>query len=317
MLLDKYKALNANPAAFKAYSETGTSSLGRIFQFKNTNYRTLYSFLENYQTFKAADGIARERWSVNSNGQEKLKQHTVNMAASHLFANVGAVYRHTHRGVVLEKIASLAQAKALSGAEVWLLVYLLILDANFANQPNYILQRTQVVFRNFRSYQPDTEVLLVMMRKFIQSFSETRNFVDVVESGSAYLYYDSFYARFGEFDFLADYVAASEDERSLLANYITDNYRAARWNIDCLCKKYKPSGSYDKNMLYDNAKLLFMSARILQEDFGNFSDFVAKMTKEYAAIATIDTSKIQQFIQQDADGVYEAVFLNIRKLGLT
>lgn len=327
-LLDEYRKLSLNREAQEYYSEMGSGKGGRIFGFQNTNYRYIKSFFTNYFTFKnGADGIDRSQWELNvGHGQENLKQHTVNMLKSRFFSKNERVYYSTRKGETLELIP-----EDFTEEEKWIVLYCLLVDSYFENIPNYILSKTQDIYDDFLVYNNNENEINKMILNFIIE-AKTQDMDQLFNN--AYIYYDTFHKPYNGFDILAHYVNSSGEEKQELFSYInreynfyketinktksSDNLIASdaknillQYNPDCLSKKFKPSGVYNKNMLLDNAKLLYLSNFINKNEFRDFADFIHKVVNEYAKFEIIDKSKIFQFIFNTNKDIFEMCYLNI------
>ena len=300
-LLNKYIELSNNKETFDKYTQTGEGMYGKTFKFMNTNYRYIKSILTNYNTFKEVDGVDRSEWEVARHGQEKLKQHTVNMLQMKLFSKNDRVYYKTRKGEVLEKIND-----NFSEEEKWFIIYLLILDSYFCGVPNYILTRTKEVIENFMITNIEEKELVEIIKKFIIMSSS----LDICELFKEdYMYFDSFYMTFKDGNFLNLYVESTKEQKEELWNYIIKNYKEKSYNC-ILSKKYKPSGVFDRGMIRDNAKLLFMSQFINRQKEIGFKDFIDNLINRYALIETFDSGKIKQFIYINRD-VFEMIYYNI------
>lgn len=302
-LLNKYIEMSENIEILKQYAETGTGKYGKMFKFINTNYRLISSIITNYNTFKVIDGIDRANWELNTNhGQENLKQHTVNMLQMKLFSKDERIYYKTQKGETLEKISDEYEEN-----EKWLLVYMLILDAYFENCPNYILERTKEIIEDFQVYNNDIKNITEVISKFIV-FSDTMDIYELFEQ--EYIYMDTFFLPFEDNDFLALYNQSNKEEKEELFEYVKENYRNRDYKC-ILSKKYKPSGVYNRNMVRDNAKLLYITSFINNTNFRDFSDFTNKIVDYYKTIEpTIDTGKLKQFIFKHHKPVFEMIYIN-------
>ena len=327
-LLEEYKKLTRNTNALEYYSEMGVGKGGRIFSFQNTNYRYLKSFLTNYETFKqGADGVDRSQWELNSShGQENLKQHTVNMLKSRFFSKNERVYYSTRKGETLELIPA-----DFTEEEKWIILFLLLIDAYFEDIPNYILVKTQETYEDFLVYNNSENEINNIILNFIKE-SKIKDMGELFNN--SYVYFDTFHKPYGDFDILANYTNASVEEKHELYEYINREYKfykdeisksksnndnissdakniLLQYNPDCLTKKFKPSGVYNKNMLVDNAKILYMSNFINKNDFRDFADFIHKVVNEYSKFETLDIGKVFQFIFSVNKDIFEMCYLNI------
>ena len=98
-LLGIYKDLCKNNRWYDAYCSTGEKSNGKILYFFNTNYRNLWVFETGYNVFKEVENINRDQWAHNKIGQEKEKQHTVNMLKSKIFSRSANRYYRNKKGL--------------------------------------------------------------------------------------------------------------------------------------------------------------------------------------------------------------------------
>lgn len=328
-LKDIYKRMCYNYDFVTKYGETGIGKYGKIFIFQNTNYRTLLSFIKNYKTFKdGADGIDRSLWEVNQNhGQEKLKQHTINMIKSKFFSKNERVYYKTRKGETLENIP-----ESFSDSEKWIIIYLLLIDAYFDDLPNYILKRTNNIYENFLIYKQSKNEITSMIKNFILK-SKNLKIEDIFKE--EYIFYDTFYEPYNQdFDFLANYVNSSNEDKNDLYNFIINNYKnykdltnqlnstndyeldIAKNNLinfpyDVFTQKYKPSGSFNKNMLIDNAKILYISNFINENNFTDFTEFIHSVIEYYSQVEEINQGKIYQFIFNEYKDIFEMGYINV------
>ena len=327
-LKDVYVEMCSDQEFLTQYSETGVGRYGKIFSFQNTNYRLLLSFITNYYTFKnGANGVDRSLWELNQHhGQENLKQHTVNMIKTRFFSKNVRTYYTTRKGEVLDHLAS-----GFTPEEKWILLYLLLIDSYFENVPGYILKRTADIYDDFFVYLNSKDKISNMIFDFIQK-SKNSSIEDLFKHD--YLYFDSFYLPFKKYDFLSYYIASSNEEREELYNYIITNYNEIKelikktksaiqeeatmakniilnYNFDVISNKYRPSGVYNKNMVTDNAKILYISHYINETIFIDFQDFIHKVIKEYEKIEDIDCGKVYQFIFKSHKDIYELSYINL------
>lgn len=326
-LKDEYKEMCSDYEFLSQYSETGSGKYGKIFAFQNTNYRLVLSFIKNYKTFKeGANGVDRSLWELNSNhGQEKLKQHTQNMIKARFFSKNERTYYNTRKGEVLENLDD------FTDEEKWILLYLLLIDSYFDNIPGYILKRTNEIYEDFFVYVNSKSNINNMIFDFIQK-SKKNNIEELFKHD--YLYFDTFYIPFKNYDFLNYYVNSSCEEKEELYEYIINNYKELKEllkkrksgneeeyskannillnnNYDVISRKYRPSGVYDKNMVVDNAKILYVSSFINENRFIDFQDFIKKVVNKYSEIESINEGKIYQFIFNLYKDIYELSYINI------
>lgn len=331
-LKDTYKKMCYDYDFVSQYGETGVGKYGKIFIFQNTNYRILLSFLKNYKTFKdGADGVDRSSWEINANhGQEKLKQHTINMIKSKFFSKNERVYYKTRKGDVLENLPD-----TFTDQEKWIIIYLLLIDAYFDNLPNYILKRTADIYEDFLVYKQPKENITKMIKEFIINTKDLK--IEEIFK-QEYIFFDTFYKPYytenKEYDFLSYYINSSNEEKEELYKFIIDNYNdyknltskldnpneyisnTAREHLmnfpyDVFSQKYKPSGSFNKNMLLDNAKIIYISNFINENNFRDFRDFIHNVIELYSQIEEIDKGKVYQFIFKEYKDIFEMSYINV------
>ena len=206
-----------------------------------------------------------------------------------------------------------------------------MIDAYFEDIPNYILVKTQETYEDFLVYNNSENEINNIILNFIKE-SKIKDMGELFNN--SYVYFDTFHKPYGDFDILANYTNASVEEKHELYEYINREYKfykdeisksksnndnissdakniLLQYNPDCLTKKFKPSGVYNKNMLVDNAKILYMSNFINKNDFRDFADFIHKVVNEYSKFETLDIGKVFQFIFSVNKDIFEMCYLNI------
>ena len=304
-LLKQYRDLNSTPELYKIYSGTGEKDLGKIFSFQNTNYRTILSFIKNYETFmNGADSVERTLWERNdSHGQEQLKQHTVRMLKSKLFSKNENTYYHTRKGEALSNIPD-----EFTNEEKWIIVFLLLLDSYFSDVPNYIVERSREILEDMSVYVQDHSQMMKILRSFIVRAPD-RKIVDLFFED--YFYLDSFYLPYKGFDIAASYFAANEEDRSELANYICFNREMGNYDIDCLAKKYENNGSGSLRSILDNAKILYISDYLISAGQVSFEDFIKKIVDRYDSVVNINKGRVLHYIFADYKDIFYLIYMNV------
>lgn len=304
-LLERYKQLSSEIEIFNKYYRCGEKSFGNMFFFKNTNFRYMSTFEENYNIFKQIDGVDRSEWIRNpSYKQENDKHRTVRMFGTKLFSKNERVYYKTEKGNVMEAISQNEPGFTLE--EKWLLIYFLILDSYFKNKLNYIIERAQYVIENIIAAGFEEQYIEDKIKEIIQLKEQKMTELTKCD----YLYMDTFFQPYNnEIDFLSEYANASNIEKNKLHKYIKNNI-ATKSYICIISKKFEPSGNYDKKMLVENAKILFMNKVILEMKNTSFKEFVIAIVDRYSEIESIDKGKLINFIFKNRD-VFEIIYFNI------
>ncbi len=324
-----YKNMCSDFSFLVNYSETGQGKDGRIFVFQNTNYRYLWSFLKNYKKFKeGADGIDRSSWKINlHHGQELLKQHSVNMIKSRFFSKNERTYYSTRKGETLENIP-----QEFNDEEKWIIIYFLLVDSYFNNVPNYILKRTEEILGDLLVYTNSMNKIIDIIKDFILC-AKNKNIEELFSHD--YIYFDTFHKPFKSYDFLSFYMNSSKNEKEELYEFIIMNYKTIKELLrksknkdefiasnaksilinnkdDVIAKKYQPSGVFDKKMLVDNAKILYLSNFINNNTFRDFRDYTNKVIDCFCEIEEIEKGKICQFIfNNNYKDIFEMCYINI------
>jgi len=303
LLLERYKELSANSNTFSLYTEAGNGKLGCMYYSFNSNYRYIKSYLKNYETFKAADGVDRNEWEMNpEHGQEMLKQHTVKMLQSKLFSKNERVYYQTRKGETLGSIPI-----DYTENEKWILIFLILLDAYFEDIPNYFLERTQYVLENLIASSNGSLDITKETMKFIKECSDKPT-IDMFSQD--YIYIDTFFQPYDSQDFLSLYLNSNENEKQKLHEYVRSNYETKARNC-ILSKKFKASGVYDRGMVIDNAKVLFLMEYFLQNmKFDGYEDYTHKIIECYKQIELIDEDRVLHFIEENRE-VYQMIYYNL------
>ncbi len=314
-LLNVYKDLCKNDRWYNAYCSTGENSNGKILFFLNTNYRNLWVFEAGYNVFKEIENIGRDQWIHNENhGEEKEKQHTVNMLRSKIFSRAANKYYRNKKGLTFGDMLE----GNFSKEERWIIIYLTILNGYFANMPNYIKIRSNDIVNMMEKRGINKKDYIDMLKDFIDScdIGDTEIYMH------DYLYFDSFYKNFEDIDFLQVFINASDAERTKLKEYVKSqpkNREITKKETCTISYKYKSTGSYVKSTLIDNAKIQYFSLILLNDTYEDYKSFIDYALKKYSEIYKgIDIKKIKKFIDSH-EAVYKLIYeevFNIVKYSL-
>lgn len=306
-LLEIYKSLCNNERWYNAYCSTGEKSNGRILYFLNTNYRNLWVFETGYNVFKEIENIGRDQWIHNEHhGEEKEKQHTVNMLKSKIFSKTSNKYYRNKKGLAFGDMLESDFTKE----ERWIMIYFTILNGYFANVPNYIFDRVEKIVDLMKERNISRDAYTKLLEDFIKEcdLSDGNIFL------SDYLYYDTFYKVFEGIDFLKIYIDSTKAEQEELKEYVNRGRKDRAVTKEQTCTisyKYKSTGSYIKSTLIDNAKIQYFTLMILGNEFKDYMDFFEYILLKYSEMYKIDISKLLEFIDLHQDVyklIYEEVF---------
>lgn len=311
-LLNMYKALCKNARWYDAYCSTGEKSNGKILCFLNTNYRNLWVFEAGYNVFKQIENIGRDQWIHNENhGEEKEKQHTVNMLRSKIFSRAANKYYRNKKGLAFRDILN----GGFSRQDRWIMIYLTILNGYFAGIPNYIRVRMNEIIKIMEDRGISKTQYICLLKDFIEQCDlRTKDMYT-----HDYLYYDTFYKNFEDIDFLSIYINSSEAEKNELKQYVQMQPKGRRTTKKETCTisyKYKATGSYVKSTLIDNAKIQYFSLILLDKSYKNYEDFFKYALLQYNEIYKgINIAKIFEFIKKHQEVyklIYEEIFDKIQ-----
>ena len=306
-LLAAYKILCEEEKWYNAYCSTGEKSNGKILYFFNTNYRKLLAFEKGYKVFREVENISRDKWAHNKIGQEKEKQHTVNMLKSKIFSRASNKYYRNKKGFAFGEMLE----NNFSKQEEWIITYLTILNGYFANIPNYIKVRCNEIVEMMEKRGVDKEQYIALLKDFIMKCD--KGTMDIFLHD--YLYYDTFYKNFEEIDFLKMYTNSSKDEKDELKIYVRMQPKIRTKKKKEICTisyKYKDTGSYVKSTLIDNARIQYFTLTLLDKEYKNYADFYKTVLMSYNDIyRNINVAKVYEFIREHEDVyklIYEEVF---------
>lgn len=305
-LLTIYEELCKNSRWYNTYCSTGEKANGKILYFLNTNYRNLWGFETGYNVFKEIENIDREQWVHNKIGQEKEKQHTVNMLRSKIFSRMSNKYYRNKKGIAFGNMLN----NEFSRTECWIIIYLTILNGYFANIPNYIHIRTNQIVRIMEKRQINRNKYIDILKDFIQQCDVGTLEIYMHD----YLYYDTFYKNFEEIDFLEMYINSKEEEKIELKEYVKmqpKNRETSKKETCTISYKYKSTGSYVKSTLIDNAKIQYFTLILLDKKYKNYEEFFKYALLKYSEIyKDVNIAKVFDFIEQHQE-VYKLIYEEI------
>ena len=303
-LLELYKELCNDQTFFERYYSTSGSNFGKVFFFINTNYRgiliksgdKLQGFANGFRVIENVEGKKRSEWLRREGTKQEIeKQHVVNMRKSELFRVVDDAYEKTSRGIVFKR---LIDSKELTHEEKSFLCYLLILTGYFNDVPNYIIERTKYVYKQWEKAGYDSTDCFTIQKEFVKAALSAEHTYDIFKLD--YIYLDSFFQELDNLSFLSHYHNSSKTEKEELHNYIILNYKEKRFankKNDCVISyKFKPGGNYVKNTVIDNAWVLYVTKKIIDKADTDFDSFISTAISAYKELFKVDESKLRSFI---------------------
>jgi len=224
-LLETYIARNKDSVWFEQFSSLAKENYGRLFEYTNTNFRYQSSFFSQFKTFEEVEGKERSTWETVASGQEKHKQHVINMLASKLFRRdpkggeeeKNYIYRKTEKGKLYK---TFLEDKRFSDNEKWILNYIFLLNGYYTGQRGYIIKRTVWLAEIFTSLGVERKDLA---KRVAEAIGQSYTLQELLRKDFFYLH--SFFA---DAEFLELYLHSSSEEREELALYIESNHLISR-----------------------------------------------------------------------------------------
>ncbi len=324
-ILEYYKKMSEDVKIHNLYSfcgtiqnisELGDKPLGNVYWFRNTNFRYNTTFIEGYKKFKTIAGLKRKEWPKNVQyNQEQQKTDTVRMRQAKIFRKSTVdgeeLYLPNPKGIFIEKIIN---NKELKEKDIWILAYILLLDAYFNVKVNYIINRSKEII-DILTRQGLTENDIIEAAKEIIE-NEHKDLEKLLSYN--FLYYETFFMPYNKkgynINFIPEYVKASEEEKKELYSYIKHNWKNGEKDNKCIiAKKFQriPNmGNYDKTMLIDDAKTLYISKYLINIGVVSFNKFIDIILDSYESIENFNRPLVKSIIY-DNRNVFQEIYYNV------
>ena len=325
-ILEYYKKMSEDSKIHNLYSFCGTTQIisglgdkpqGNVYWFRNTNFRKNITFIEVYKIFKSIAGFKRSEWPQNLQyNQEQHKTYSVRMRQAKIFykkiADDGEeLYFPRNKGKIIEKIAN---NNDLGEKEIWILSYILLLDAYFNVKVNYIINRSIEIIELLRRQGLTEDTIIESAKKIIESQDKSLEELFTYD----FLYYESFFMPYNKkgynISFIPEYIKASEEEKRKLYSYIKYNWKNGEKDNKCIiAKKFQiipNQGNYDKTMLIDDAKTLYVSKYLINIGVISFDDFINIILDSYENIENYNRSLVKSIIYENI-GVFQEIYYNV------
>lgn len=295
-IFDCYIEKNKDASWVELYRSTAHKNNGKTFLYINTNYRSIYAFIDVFGKFYAYNNLDRSQWRVNAHhGQEEAKQWVVNMAHSKLFKKDKNHYSLTAKGEAFKDFID----QEFDKDSQWPILYMFLNNAYFGFKPNYIN-------RTCASILSSLEKIGFTYDEIIEAAKEVlvKKDISVKDLFATDIFWIlSFYK---DKDFLFVYKSATKEEKKQLYDYCTSHYISKTYG-DCISYKYKPSGQYALGTFIDDLKTLYVSTSVAHANPQNLNDYIEAVLSCYSKIYTIKKDAILKFIE-DHKGVFQAIY---------
>lgn len=299
-LLEYYKDKNRVQSWADMYSSASRARV--MYWFKSTNLRTLQTFVGTFTKFGEVENIPRSRWPTDSRGQEVHKQHVLSIIRSGLYSEESpGVFVKTAKGRLFADFIDNYQG---TDDEKWLIIYMFLLDGVFDETKNYIVTRTNDLNENLKNngVHNFTELAESMVRDSSQNIYQ-----------SGFFLVSSFY---DENEFLQLYSQSNAADKSELSRYIESNLNLHSYSVDTLAKKYQTSGNYSRPMLLDDAKLVYVTSKVIAAQYSGYEDYIRWLVGVYSKYIEINQDRVIGYLLQDRTReVLEVVFQNLYDVG--
>lgn len=290
------------------YQSTAAENFGKTFLYINTNYRSLYAFVDTFEKFLAYNNVDRSQWPLHAqHGQEKAKQWVVNMTQSKLFRKTGNMYSLTAKGIAFKDMID----QEFSEDAQWLLIHLFMSNSYFGLVPNYITKTCNKVLSALIEAGYTYEEIIEKIKHVL-----SRKSISITELFATEIFWMLTFYR--EKDFLYIFKNSNTAEKDTLYNYCINNYQNHTYS-DSISYKFKPSGQYAKNTFIDDLKTIYFTTLVSKDKPQSITEFLNSNVNHYTEIYMLgkeEKEKLEEFVSKHADVfqvVYKEVFGDIEE----
>ncbi len=271
---------------YEKYYSCSKENYGNTFNYINTNFRSLFAFLDIFPKFMKYNGIERSEWTTKERtGQELAKHWTTMMTQSKLFKKHGSIYNLTIKGDSFQSLQELE----FNDNERWILLYLFLLNSYFDFKVNYIITQTDQILTALNKYDISREKILEDIRSLLLK-NNCR--IDKIMMHDIFWYI----TMYTDENFMELFKMSSESEKQLLYSYVKDSYK--RRNIeDPIARKYF-STNYSIPSFLDSLKTIFVTLAV--DTSLDFSSFFKTILEKYSLIfQDINIDYLLNFIEKN------------------
>lgn len=295
VLIKKYNLLISNQDNFnKLYSSSKKNTYGNFYTLFSTNVRGLKTLSTYFNDFQRVIGIERKEWPKTKNaGQELHKQKISILEKCKLICNSSTPYitkfSLTKRGESFKNDLKIFNFKDWTKNEKYCFWFLYVLSYD-----NYsLLEKSQKIIENLSGYFQNYEEIEFQMLFFLKIPSN--NIINYMNNDLFI-----FHSFFGFDDFLKSFFNSSKEIKNEFKNYLIQNFNN-RNELCAIFKKYKTSGTFTKETLFDEFFICYIIKTLILEK-SNYSwsydenDIVETLFEKISAIFPIDKVKILSHI---------------------
>lgn len=283
---DYYIQQNSVPHWVKKFQSVSKLESGKIYYCINTNTRDLDSYRNSYNEFKPNLFRERSKWiGTMPSGQQSDKHRTVPLTTAKLVVlGLDGTYQRTYKSSAFEKFIDLE----LLESESFLLTYLFLLDNTFNDGQNDFVISTKKIITKLKEKLGDVDI-----DKYLSSLLNIKDLYKLFHTDAFWIVT---FARDG--DFIDYYLKSSIEERRLLQDYVTKEQKNKK-SKDCIGHKFVSSGSMSRSSFIEEAKILFFSNLLMNNQFDKFEEFIDWFLPIYNQFYPININKIKKFITEN------------------
>ena len=300
-ILEYYSRKQQNKNWEKKFMSTSYKQSGKVFSYVNTNFRGIYSFINQVQKFNSKNGLPRSEWNDKQRkGQEKDKHRINNLLKAGFFELQNNVPHITAKGIA---VLDLIEMQNLNKEEKWLLLYLLLLDYKNENNIFEILNSTKETYYSLKEQGFLEDQINVLICKALPSKKNIELFAKDIFWLITFQKDDQFLELFSN---------SRDEDKYFLYDYVIKNFNEKN-KEDFIAHKYTCGGVYTFNTFIDDLKVLYLTNIFLNKNENDFNKSINLVINEYSKICyknQIDNKLILKFIK-DHNSIYKNVFTNL------
>ena len=294
-ILDYYIERSKDSNWVMKYQSTSGKNEGKVFQFTNTNFRTINSYKSFFYKFINYVGVDRRNWEKKiKTGQEIAKHHVVRMRQSKLFNSKNGIYFLTSKGESFKHMLEMQFSKN----EEWLLIYFYLINSYFDLTPLYIKKRVDSLFDIFQKLgYSSTELMQVIENYFSKKITRNKDLFSEDIFWLITFHQDE--------DFISIFKNSTSEEIESLKQYIRVKEDLRDYN-DLIVKKYKINGQYTVSTFNDELKIIYFTKLMIDSRARDLNSVSSFLIKKYENIYSVNYSKLYDFFNSEED-VFEII----------
>lgn len=289
-ILDYYLNKQEDPSWYNNFQSISDKCDGKLYQFKDTNFRMLASFFSQLDSFKKNDGLKRSQWSTMECGQEKDKHRIVKLKNAGLIINNEDEYYITEKG---KEVLRLNDYKELKEREKWMLLLILLIDYKTEESDMVIIKSAIFLAETLSKYDIDRIKLIKMLKDVSDITKKEELFTKDI------FWLTNFYK---DEEFLTLYTQSTEADKTELFDYVSMCSKDKK-SKDCIAHKYVNGGTFSATMFNDDINITLCVLVIAAIKDTSWDGFISLISKFYL----VCDEKIKHFMDEYVD-IYNDVY---------